>query len=230
VLPAAGRGPVTAFFAVLVALVGIILLVTCANVAGMLLARATAREREIAVRLALGSGRARLVRLLLVEALVLFAAGGAAGVVLAVWSTRLLAAIPLPAPVPFALSFPADARVLALGLVLALVTGVVFGLAPSLHVTRPDLVAAMKASGFRTGRSGFLRGAFVTGQVGLSLLLLLAAGLFVRSLQRALAVPIGFHSAGVYLAGIDLAIDGYDGSGGRQFVADLVAHTQVGRR
>jgi predicted permease len=221
-LPAPGRAPVTAFFAVLGALVGIILLVTCANVAGMLLARATAREREIAVRLALGSGRARLVRQLVLEAGLLFAAGGGAGVLLALWSTRLLAAVPLPAPVPFALDFPTDVRVLALGLGLALVTGVIFGLVPSLHATRPDLTAMMKASGFRAGRGGRLRSLFVMGQVGLSLLLLLAAGLFLRSLQRATAVPVGFDASGVTVAGLDLSMDGYDEPRGQRFVADVV--------
>lgn len=223
VLPAPGRAPVTAFFAVLVALVGIILLVTCANVAGMLLARATAREREIAVRLALGSGRKRLVRQLLVESLTLFAVGGTAGVLLGVWSARLLGAIPLPAPVPFELSFPTDVRVLALGLALALVTGFIFGLAPALQVTRPDLAAMMKASGFASGRGGRLRSTFVMGQVGLSLLLLLAAGLFLRSLQRAAAVPVGFDPTGVSVASVDLSIDGYDEPRGQRFVADLVA-------
>jgi len=226
-LPAAGRGPAKAFFAVLLAMVGIILLVTCANVAGMLLARAMAREREIAIRLAMGSGRARLVRQLVAESTLLFAAGGVAGAVLAGWLTRLLARIPLPAPIPFEMSFAPNVQVLGVGLALALVTGVVFGLAPAVQATRPDLASMMKASGFAIGRGGRLRTVFVAGQVGLSLLLLLSAGLFLRSLQRAAAVPVGFDPSGVSVTSFDLSIDGYDAARGQRFVTDLLTRLRA---
>lgn len=225
-LPAAGRGPVGAFLGVLLGMVGIILLVTCANVAGMLLARAAGREREIAVRLALGSGRGRLVRQLLAESLVLFAMGGALGVALAVWFTGLLGRMPLPTPVSFHLEFAPDVRVLGAGLALALLTGVLFGLAPALQSTRADLAAMMRSGAASVGRSGRLRSTFVMGQVGLSLLLLLSAGLFLRSLQRAAAVSAGFDATDSRVVAFDLAIDGYDSRRGTSFVADVVARLE----
>jgi len=221
-VPAAGRPVTRAFLGMMLGLVFVILLVTCANVAGMLLARGAARSREIAIRLALGSGRGRLVRQLLTESLVLFALGGGAGLLITFWGTGLLASVPLPTPVPLALDFSPDLRVVAAGLALALATGLVFGLAPALQATRHDLAEAMKASGVETGRSGRLRRAFVMGQVGLSMILLLSAGLFLRALQKAANVSTGFDAHNVSTVSFDLSIDGYDEARGQVFLRDLL--------
>jgi predicted permease len=220
-LPAAGRAPVAAFLGLLLGVVILVLLVTSANVAGTQLARAAARSREIGIRLALGAGRPRLVRQLLLEALFLFAVGGAIGVALAVGGSGLLSRVPIPSPIPLHLTFTPDLATLGAGLLLALVAGTVFGLAPALHATRVDLVEALTPHSVSVGRGGRLRRAFVTAQVGLSLVLLLVGGMFLRSLQRAARVPTGFDPANVQTAAIDLSIDGYDSLSGRAFLSRL---------
>lgn len=221
------RGPVTAFLGVLLALSGVVLLVTCANVAGLLLARSATREREIAIRLALGAGRGRLIRQLVTEAMVLFVIGGAGGLLLAVWVMGLVSAIDLPTPVPIELDLAADGRVIAFGLALALMAGLLSSLLPALQSSRPDLVPALKDD--RSDRSGSkfrLRRLFVSGQVGLSLLLLCAAGLFLRSLQRSGEIPTGFDPEEVEMVTFDLSLDGYDEESGRRFLSSLLDRTR----
>ncbi|MGH7575187.1 MAG: ABC transporter permease [Longimicrobiales bacterium] len=221
-LPGAGRGAVAAFLALIMAVAGVILVIRCANVAGMLLARAAAREREIAIRLAIGSGRGRLVRQLVVESLVLFLIGGAGGVLLATWGTSLLSSIRLPVPVPIELDFRMDPLVLGFGLALALGTGIVFGLAPALQSTKPALISALKNDRRHAGSSGRMRRAFVMAQIGLSLLLLLSASLFLRSLQRAAAIDTGFDPVDVRMVSLELAMDGYGEDRGRAFTRTLL--------
>jgi predicted permease len=223
-VPGGGRGPVTAFFGLILGVVGLVLLIACANIAGMLIARATAREREIAIRMAIGAGRGRLIRQLLAESLVLFTIGGAAGLVLATWITKLLGALRLPIPIRLDLNFSPDLRVLGAGMAVALVTGVVFGLVPALQATRPELVAALKgeASGGR-GRAGRIRRVFVAGQVALSVVLLVAAGLFLRSLQQASSIDAGFDPSNVDIVSFDLGTDGYDEERGLAFLDDVLS-------
>jgi predicted permease len=223
-VPGAGRGPVAAFFGLILGVVGLVLLITCANIAGMLIARATAREREIAIRLAIGAGRARLIRQLLAESVVLFALGGAAGLLLATWLTRILSATRLPIPIRLDLDFAPDLNVLVAGMAVALVTGLVFGLVPALQASRPDLVGALKreaASG--RGRAGRTRRIFVAGQVALSVVLLVSAGLFLRSLQQAAAIDAGFDPTNVDIVAFDLSIDGYDEDRGLVFIDDVLS-------
>ncbi len=216
------RGPVEGFLAVLGALVVVVLLVTCANVAGMLLARAAGREKEVGIRLALGARRGQLVRHLLAESLLLFGLGGAAGVGLSWWGSALLSRLSLPLPVTFEIDLRPDARVLVFGLLLAAVTGLVFGMVPALAATRPELLASLREAARARGARGHrLRRAFVAAQVGLSLVLLLAAGLFLRSLETAAAVDRGFVADGVETMALDLSLDGYGASRGRRFVAAL---------
>ena len=228
-VPGAGRGLVAGFLGVLMGMVGLILLVTCANVAGMFLARGAAREREIAVRLAIGSGRARLVRQLLIEALAVFAVGGALGAVLGAW---LLGAVPLgrlPVPVPIHVDLSPDLGVLAFGALVALGTGVIFGLVPALGATRLELAASLKEEGRGGGRAGALRRVFVSGQVALSLVLLVAAGLLLRSLQRATTVESGFDPSDTYMAGVDLELEGFaeeDGASLQRRLLESVAATE----
>ncbi|HSL70096.1 MAG TPA: ABC transporter permease, partial [Longimicrobiales bacterium] len=222
-IPEGGRGPITNFLSLLLALVGFILLITCANVAGMLIARAAAREKELAIRLAIGCSRAALVRQLVIESVLLFAIGGAAGVLFARWSASALTSIQLPVPIPLDLDFSADLRVLGFGLALALITGLVFGLAPALQASRPALTHALKSeSSRRSSRGGRLRRGFVMAQVALSLVLLASAGLFLRSLQRAARIETGFDARNVYTLSFDLSMDGYDDARGEQFQARVL--------
>ena len=221
-VPAAGHGPITAFLSLLMGLVALVLLTTCANVAGMLIARAAGREREIAIRLALGSGRSRLVRQLVIESVALFVIGGALGVLLSTWGLRAIASLTLPVPVTLHLDFSPDTRVFAFGLVLALATGLVFGLAPALQATQPNLVSSLKNEGSAAhSRGGRLRRIFVVAQVSFSLVLLISAGLFLRSLQRAASVDVGFRPEGVQTMRFNLALDGYDDARGREFMRTL---------
>jgi putative ABC transport system permease protein len=202
--------------AVLAAAVGLVLLIACVNVANLLLARATARQREIAVRAALGATRARLVRQLLTESLVLGVLGGAAGLLLAAWLVRALPAI-APATLPMlARGIPrlhevaVDARVLAFAGALAVGTALLFGLAPAWHATRLDLARAINeggiqsAGGFRLWRGSRLRGVLVIAEVALALVLLVGAGLLGRSFLRLVRVDTGYDPSNVLTAQITL--------------------------
>ncbi len=221
-IPGAGRPMIRAFLGVLLALVSLILLTAAANVAGMLLASTAAREKEIAVRLALGAGRRRIVAQLLAESLLLFAAGGVAGFALAWWGTSLLTRLPLPSPQPILLDLRPDGGVLAYALAVALATGLLFGLLPALQSTRPDLVAALRDGGGAGLRRSALRRGFAAAQVGVCLVLLAAAGLFLRSLQHAGRVDAHFRPDGVEVASLDLALDGYNEETGPVFQRALL--------
>jgi predicted permease len=221
-IPGAGRPGVSAFLFVLLGMVGLILVVTCANVAGMFIARATAREKEIAVRLALGSGRSRLVRQLVVESLVIFILGGAVGGALGAWLLGMVPVEQLPVPIPIHVDLSPDVRVLFFGLALTLLTGLVFGLLPALQTTRLDLMSSLKDDGSSHGGASRLRRVFVAGQVGLSLVLLMAGGLLLRSLQEAATVETGFDPSDAYLAEVDLSLEGYSPDEGRVFHQALV--------
>jgi predicted permease len=205
--------------------VGIVLLIACANVAGLLLARAAARQKEIATRLALGAGRVRVIRQLLTESLTLALAGGAAGLVVGEWLTKWLHSL-LPDRylfLSFNLDFGPDWRVFGFTLAIATATGVVFGLVPALVITRPDLVPTLKSSGPPGRRRGMgLRGALVVTQVALSLMLLIAAGLCVRTLGNATAIDTGYQVGRVLTARIDLAKQAYSEDRGRIFQRQLL--------
>ena len=192
-------GPV---LTVLTAVVAIVLLLACANVANLLLARALARRREVAIRLAIGASRARLARQFLIESLLLATLGGGAGFVIAWLGAGVLTAFTPPTDIPVKLALGVDAGVLAFTAVLALATGIVFGLAPALQGTRPDVVADLKEEAGSTGGRARtrLRHGLVIVQVSLSLLLLVAAGLFVRSFWNAQQLSPGFNARGVLLA------------------------------
>jgi predicted permease len=216
-------GPV---FAVLGVAVGLILLIACANVANLLLARAAGRRREIAVRLAVGASRVRLVRQLLTESLVLALLAGAAGVVLAFWGSGMLLAFVPAADFPVGLELGVDLRALAFALAVSVVTGVLFGLAPALRSSRSDVVHAIKDDGGAVagGRSrSRLRGGLVVAQVALSLVLLTSAGLLLKSLRAAARLDLGFDSQGVLLGSLDLFGAGYDEERGRTFARALLA-------
>jgi predicted permease len=197
---------------VLMAIVAGLLLIACANVANLLLARAAARQREIAVRLALGAGRARIVRQLLVESLVLAAAGSLLGLVFASWgASLLLSLIVVDAERVVAASAAPDPRILAFNFVVALFTGVLFGLAPALQSTQLELARTLKdqAGSVLGGGQLRLRKALVVTQVALSLLLLIGAGLFVRSLHNLLTLDVGFKTENLIAFSIDPRLNGY---------------------
>ncbi len=187
----------------LLAVVGLVLLIACANVANLLLARASVRRREIAVRLALGASRRRLVRQLLTESLLLALLGGGAGLVLALWSSELPPAFLSPGEAN-GLDASLDWRILVFTLAVSVLTGVLFGLAPALESSRPDLVEALKDGASGHGQRRFtLRQALVVTQVALALMLLIGAGLFLRSLSRAMTFDPGFASQNLLVASLD---------------------------
>jgi len=210
---------------VLMCMVGLVLLIACANVANLLIARGFMRQREIAVRLSLGSSRGRLVRQLLVESLVLSCAGGVAGLGLAFVLTQgLLALIPSDGQ-PLLIRPEPDPRILAFTLGLTCLTGVVFGLLPALRASRPDPWTTLKdtmGSIAGTGGSLFLRKGLVTAQVALSFLLLFGAGLFVRSLQNLQGTDTGVALDNLITFQLSPALTGYDGPRAVQFYQSLL--------
>ena len=216
------RGMMMLAGGVLMAIVGLVLLIACSNVANLLLARAAARRQEIAVRLALGATRGRLIRQLATENLVLGAAGGALGFVFGVWGRDLLwAARPAVVANNF-VELRIDGHVFLFALVLSLVTGVTFGLLPALRASRADLVGALKLEPlFAAGRRrlGFAN-ALVIGQVAFSLVALVTAALFLRSLQRAHTIDLGYQTRPLAVVSVNLEQAGYDENRGRQFARD----------
>jgi predicted permease len=179
----------------LMSLVGLVLLISCANVAGLLLARGETRHREVAVRLALGSGRGRLIRQFLTEGLMLSLAGAVLGSLLAAWLIAIEPSLLPPAPIQLGPDLRIDARVMLVTLVVSLLATLIFGVAPALRASKADLTVTLKggeASLARSFRRMTSRNVLVVGQVALSVLMLSAAGLFLRSLISTLRVPLGF--------------------------------------
>ena len=209
--------------AVLLVIVGFVLLLACANVANLLLARATGRQREIAIRQAMGADRWRLIRGLLTESILLALSGATVGVGLATLAVRAISRVEVPLPVPVVFHFGVDLRVLACTAFLAVLTGIVFGLAPALRATRPDLVVTLKndAPVFGRIRAFGLRNALVVVQVALSLVLLAGAGLFLRSLQNASSIDIGMKPRNVLLLAVDPKVHNYSSEKTRQFLSQL---------
>jgi predicted permease len=214
--------PAAAFMLMLVAAGSLILLIATTNVAGMLLARGASRRREMAIRLAIGADRWRLARQLLTESVLLAATAGAIGVLAALWASARLAAIrPSFAP-QLAIDFPIDARVLGFAAAMSILSAVLFGLTPSLHTVRSDLVPGLKNAAPGVARRPGLRGALVAGQLALTLMLLVAAGLFVRTLRSALEVEDGFEAEGVLALELNLELNGYDDERGLIFYDRLL--------
>jgi len=212
---------------VLMPVVGLVLLIACANVANLLLVRGSARQREIAVRLALGAGRSRLVRQLLTESILLGALGGATGLLLAQWLTSLL--ITLMSSNGGTLNVHTNVRVLAFTATVSLLTGILFGLVPALQATRLDLAPTLKVSATHAVRprphNRFHMGlgkALVLMQVAISLPLLLGAGLFVRTLQNLKEVKLGFNPERILLFGLDLSQRGDKESGAPNLYKELL--------
>jgi predicted permease len=213
---------------VVMGVVGIVLLIACANIAGLLVARAAARRRETAIRQALGAGRARLVRQWLTESVLLGLLGGAFGLLLALWANDLLLFYAHQTPLA-ALDLRLDYRVLTFALCVSVGSGVVFGLAPALQASRLDIVTALKtedALARASSRRSRLRAAFVTAQVTLSVVLLVCAGLFIRSLQSAHTIDPGFRVERALTVPVDLGLLRYGAEEGRGFYRELLARVE----
>ncbi len=228
----AGLGRNNALLAagMLMTIVGLVLLVACANVANLLLARAAARRREIAVRLALGATRAQIVRQLLVESSLLAAAGGLLAVPLASWGQRVLLALRPPFVPADLLDLTPDLRVLAFTAGVTVAAGLLFGLVPALRASRPDLVAEIKegaADPVGSNRVFGLRNLLVVGQVAICLVALATASLFVRSLLMTLQADPGFDATRLATMTMSLGTSGYDEARGRQFQLQLLERVSV---
>ncbi len=222
-LIAGSATPAFTLMAVLMIVVGLVLLVACANVANLLLARATGRQKEIAIRLAIGAGRRQLVRQLLIESFLLAFAGAGVGFLLAAVAAHAISSFRLPLPFPIAFDFNVDWRVAVFTLGLSAITALVFGLVPALRASRPDLVNSLKdgPAGFGRASRSRMRNTLVVVQVSLSLVLLTTAGLFLRSLGNASSIDIGFKPANLLIMSVDPKIQNYSGDKTVQFLSRL---------
>jgi predicted permease len=224
------RGAVLGFLGLLLAVVGLVLLMACTNVASLLLARAASRRRETAIRLSLGASRGQVVRHLLTESLLLSILAAAVGIVIAGWATDLLMALRPPLPFPVALNLHLDPRVLGFTLATALLTGFLFGLLPALAASRGDLVPALKEGSWTEGRGPGRfspRKLLVVAQVSMSLVLLTGSGLFLRSLANAHRIDPGFDGQNLLLLSLDVGLNGYDQAKGRSFYGRLLERVQA---
>jgi predicted permease len=247
-LPAAhGRSPIrqqlTQPLWLLFGIVAGVLLIACANVASLLIARASARQKEVALRLALGASRGRIVSQLLVESVLLAALGGVLGLIVAVWTTRFLLGFLPTSDTPHVITGALDYRVLAFNFALSLATGLLFGLIPALRSTRPNLAPTLKDQvGAVVGGSGGvrLRKGLVLAQVTVSVLLLVGAGLFIRSLRNLRLLDLGLKTDNLIAFNVSPTISGYTSLRTKQFDKQLtervgalpgvsaVAYAQIG--
>jgi putative ABC transport system permease protein len=213
--------PVVAIFMVLVSLV---LLIACANAANLLLARASERRREMALRSALGAGRARVMRQFLTESLLISIAGGAAGLVMAFWAGNFLSSIRVASDLPLQFDFSMDYRVFGYAFLVALVAGVITGLAPGFHAARANIVDALKEGG-RTGAGSArqpLRSILVAAQVAISLVLLVCTALFLQSMRHVTETDPGFQMQNRVMLTVDTTLRNYEDEKGRAFFRDLL--------
>ena len=221
------RGSVVSFTWILMAAVALVLLITCMNIAGLMLARANDRRKEIAIRLSLGASRIRLIRQLLTESILLSLIGGAIGFWLALWIINMLLSFRPPIDFPLTVEVGVDWRVLLFSLLISLFTGAVFGLAPALQSTRPVLTSALKDT---TSQSGYsrsrLRSVLVVAQLALSLMILIAAGLMGRAMQQLRTMNPGFEPRNALTVSFDLGLQGYDQAKGLQFSRQVVERIQ----
>jgi predicted permease len=219
---------------ILMTAVSIVLLVACANVAGLMLARSSSRQKELAVRLALGAGRARIVRQLLTESLLLSLAGGASGILLAYWSGQSLVAFMSRGGLwPSHLAVHLDLRVLAFTAAASVLTGILFGLAPAFRGTRLDLTPALKesTSSFAAGASPRQRlnlgSGLVVAQVALAILALSGSGLLLRTLENLKSINPGFNTHNLLLFRLEPSLNGYTGERSKSLYSELLARMQA---
>ncbi len=219
-LPPGMQSTVKLFLGALSMVAFLVLCIACANVANLLLAQAASRQKEMAVRLALGASRGQLMGKVLTESVALALAGGVLGFALSVWATSALAAFHLPAPVPLDIALNQGWRVKLFTFALSVGAGILFGVAPAWAASRPLLIRALKGEDAlaRPGRRWSLRSVLVVAQVAMSLVLLCATGLFLRSLDRAANIDIGFRSGGMLTMSVDPGVHGYSAERTVQFL------------
>ena len=225
------RGEVDSLAFLVMAAVGLVLLIACANVANLMLSRATGRHKEVGIRLSLGATRRRLIQQLLTESALLAILGGGIGLLLALWVPNFLVKVlEPPYEQPIALYLGLDIRVLGYTLLLSLVTGIAFGLAPALQASKPNLLAAIKDGGNlfgqRLGRSR-LQNLLVGAETSICVVLLLCAGLLVRALKRTQTINPGFDTKHVLVVSLDLDLHGYDDLRAAEFHRELTARLQT---
>lgn len=223
-VPGPYRGYVAAFTGLLMAVFGLLMVIACVNAASLLLARATSRAREMAIRSALGAARGRLIRQLLVESLLLAGLAGCAGTALAYWMAPLLMTLK-PASLPLTLRVPLDWRVLLFTFLASLVTGILFGLTPALRVARAQVAPLLKDESQSVGyRKSRLRNALMIAEIATCVLLLIGASLCVRSLANANSIDPGFDTQHIAIATLDPGSLGYSATKVRTFYAQLSEH------
>jgi len=222
-LPPRDKATAMLFLAALSVVALLVLCIAGANVANLLLAQAASRQREIAVRLALGATRRQLLQQMLMESVLLALGGGLFGFVLSLWATSALSSFRLPVPIPLDISISADWRVLLYTFALSVGAGLLFGVIPALAASRPILTSALKGEDAlaRPGRRFTLRNMLVVSQIAMSLVLLCATGLFLRSLQSASSIDIGFRSRGILIMSVDPRVHGYSAERTVQFLTEL---------
>lgn len=231
VIPSFGMDPddraaLEKFFGLLIGSVGVLLLISCSNVANLLLSRADSRRREIAVRLALGASRGRLVRQFLTEGLLLSLLAGALGLLVAPWAGNLILAFRQPLYALHNVDTTPDARVLAFTLLVVLLTGVLFSLAPALQSSKPDLVVTLKDNTPGAGRRSRLRSLLVSSQVALSLVLLIVAGVTVRRMQKIVNEDPGFTTSHILMMSISPSIQGYSETQGERLYGEALTRIE----
>lgn len=221
--------PNAAVVSMLTTLVGIVLLIACANVAGLLVSRSAGRSREIAVRLAVGASRTRLVRQLLTESLLLALLGGTLGLGLAFAGVRFFRAIPMPTDIPIVFDARLDSRVLGFSIAASVASACLFGLVPALRASRRDLVTSLKASGSAERGTGRILGrrSLVVAQVALAVVLLAAATSLFRGIERTLRDDPGFRTTHLLTATFDPGVRHYDPAQVRSFYRELLARSEA---
>ena len=227
--PSMGGAAVTAVMGVQLAVAGVVLLIACANVANLLLASAATRQRETAVRLTLGASRSRLVQQMLTESSLLAIAGGLAGVLFAYWTKDVARLFIPPAPLPIEINPQLNGGVMLFAAGITIATAALFGLVPALQGAASSVMTALKESATAvtaTPRRARLRKALVVAQVALSLVLLVSAGLFLRTLLNAQSVDPGFSTRNGLVVALDLQPAGYDTARGRAFFRDVLARVR----
>jgi predicted permease len=213
--------PLAGFVTLVMGFVSLVLVIACSNLTSVLLARATARRREIAVRVAIGASRARLVRQLVTETMLLFILGGGAGLLLARALTSVIVSLLPTLPVPLDLSLALDGHTIAFTFAVSLVAALLCGLVPALQASKLDVISTLNEGAMGVASRSRLRNVFVVSQVALSIVLVTGAGVFARALQKATSMDPGFDPYGVELASLDLSLANYTPEAGRRFVSDL---------
>ncbi|MEW6208861.1 MAG: ABC transporter permease [Acidobacteriota bacterium] len=219
-----GREDFLRFIGLLFAVVAMALMIACSNVASLLLVRATERAREIGIRLALGASRRRIIVQLLTESVMLFLAGGAVSLLFAMWAIDFLSSIILPGDAQLrSAGISLNPAALAFALGLSFLCGVAFGLAPAFQLSKRDMVSALRDKGWGKSR---LRDGFVVAQIALSMILLTGAGLFLRSVQKALDADVGFDTEKIALASVNPGLQRYDPPRARNFYNQVISQVE----